>query len=260
MRRITLATVALLGLGCRKVTEVSDEDLTYHAVQEVSLQAEDGVKVHGVRYRPEQKGKVVCLMFHRAGSNAAEYKDIAPKLVAKGIECLAIDQRVGGDLWGRENKTAKESGKTDWKYEHAYLDMMAAYNWAKNRQFTKIVIWGSSYSASLALKLASENQVTAVVAFSPGEYFADKTQVARWNSLVKTACLFAFTKKEAMDGGYSLYQAAPKVIERKNDVLIARDEGVHGSETLLQEKSPRGFGYYWNALWSFFETNLIVKK
>jgi len=258
MRRFSgLFALALLA-GCTP-KEVPDEDLTYKAVQDVTLTASDGVKVFGTRYRPEQKGKVIVLMFHQAGSNSDEYKDIAPKLVRRGLECLAIDQRSGGTMWGRENKTLKESGRSEWSYMDAYKDIMAAYDWAKKREFTKIVVWGSSYSASLVLKLASENEVAAVVAFSPGEYFDDKTLVGGWNAKVKTACYFGFPKKEAMDSGYVLYQTAPKAIERMNDTLVAIEGGAHGSSTLLSEKAPKAYGSYWTSLWTFFEVNRITK-
>ena len=115
MRRFSGLFVLALMAGCTP-KEVPDEDLTYQAVQGVHLTAADGLKVYGTRYRPEQKGKVIILMFHQAGSNADEYKEIAPKLVSKGLECVAIDQRSGGTMWGRDNKTAKESGKSDWSY------------------------------------------------------------------------------------------------------------------------------------------------
>ena len=38
----------------------------------------------------------------------------------------------------------------------------------------KIIVWGSSYSAALSLKLASEfdKEIHGVIAFSPGEYFS----------------------------------------------------------------------------------------
>jgi hypothetical protein len=62
-----------------------------------------------------------------------------------------------------------------------------------------------------------------------------------------------------MDGGYSLQQMAPKIVERKNDMIAANDEGAHGSSTLLEEKAPKCYAYYWNSLWTFFENMRITK-
>lgn len=226
----------------------------------IELIAADGVKVHAERYQPAERGRVIALLFHQAGSNCGEYAEIAPKLVERGIECLAVDLRSGGNMWGRDNKTAVDSGKSDWTYMEAYQDMAAAFEWAKKKDYGKIVVWGSSYSASLAFKLASENQVSAVVAFSPGEYFDDKKIVSKWNSEVRTPCFFAFSEKEAMDGGFSLQQSAPKVVERIKDVIASDKGGVHGSSMLIKDKCPKAYGFYWQKLNEFFDSQKIGAK
>lgn len=217
------------------------------------MAAKDGLTVYGELYSPTKKPRSIAICFHQAGSNSGEYREIAPRLVLRGVACLAVDLRSGGAMWEQDNRTQKESGRSDWTYEDAYQDMVAAYEWAKSKGYMKVVVWGSSYSASLALKLGNEFPVSGIVAFSPGEYFANKNQVGDWNASLLHPALFAFPKKEAVDGGLALFERAPKSIERKNDVLVLH-EGVHGSSTLMPEKSsPTAAGYCWKMLFAFFD-------
>jgi len=51
-------------------------------------------------------------LFHQAGSNRGEYAMIGPMLAALGFNALAIDQRSGGNAWGRTNETVKRLGKS----------------------------------------------------------------------------------------------------------------------------------------------------
>ena len=259
-----LVLVPLLGAGlilsgCPSGKEVEKPaERSSRDGQTVKMTAKDGLTVYGQLYSPAEKPRSIAICFHQAGSNSGEYREIAPRLVLRGIACLAVDQRAGGTMWDQDNRTQKDSGRTDWKYEDAYQDMMAAYEWAKSKGYMKVVVWGSSYSASLVLRLANEVPVSAVVAFSPGEYFANKTQVGDWNATLSRPSLFAFSKKEAVDGGFTLYERAPKTLERKSDVLVLRDDGIHGNSVLLADKSnPTAAGYYWKMLFAFFDTQRI---
>src|ERR1041385_9201704 len=54
------------------------------------------------------------LLCHQAGYSRGEYKETAAKFEAFGYNCLAIDQRSGGEVNGIKNETAaraKEQGK-----------------------------------------------------------------------------------------------------------------------------------------------------
>ena len=58
---------------------------------------EAGGKVFGDLYRAKSSTRGLILMFHQAGSNYTEYSGIAPRVAALGWDCLAVDQRSGGD-------------------------------------------------------------------------------------------------------------------------------------------------------------------
>lgn len=259
MRAIGAALAAVIVCGCANQQTAEEDFKPKIRPKAMELQAADGVKIYAERYLPTEASRHCVLLFHQAGSNAAEYRLIGPELAERGVECLAIDQRTGGTKFGRDNETMKGTGRSDWKYRDAYPDMQAAYNWARSRGFGKIVVWGSSYSASLVLKLGAEMKANAVVAFSPGEYFDEKTVVSEWNANLKVPTFMAFTEDEARQGGYALQQTAPKTIERSKDVVAVFEGGVHGSSTLLKSEAPTAYAGYWNKLWEFFESQKISK-
>ena len=116
----------------------------------------------------------VMLLFHQAGYSRGEYKEIAPKLNEMGFSCIAVDLRSGNIVNGVKNKTASCAKKLDLstKYLDAEPDMLAAIEYATENYSPAVILVGSSYSASLALKVGRGNkQVMGVAAFSPGEYF-----------------------------------------------------------------------------------------
>jgi len=207
--------------------------------KEITFDAPDHHKVYADFYPSlTLNSEKVILMFHQAGSNAGEYETIEPIMANMGFNCIAVDQRSGGDMWGRSNRTAAQSGKGD--YFGAYNDLKGALEYAESKSYTTIVVWGSSYSASLVLMLADEfPELKGVIAFSPGEYFDDKGIAKTWASRVSEPILFACTPDELKDGRQQLYDVIPS--DSKN--LVVFPGGVHGSSTLLQEKSSAASKY-----------------
>jgi len=153
------------------------------SAQPVTLKAADGVVVHGLYYEA-QKPKALILLFHQASSSKDEYAAIAPQLVTAGFSALAIDQRSGNGMFGK-NETATGLGrKAD--YLEARPDLKAALDWARTKSLP-IVLWGSSYSSSLIFPLAARDPkgIVALLAFSPGEYFNDKSMIRAAAAKVK---------------------------------------------------------------------------
>ncbi len=222
-------------------------------VEAVSLEASDGVKLAGDLYGSDARAPTIILLFHQAGSNAGEYAEIAPRLVREGYDGLAIDQRSGGNMWGRANRTAARGD-----YLAAYRDLEGALSWAKAKKYKNIVAWGSSYSASLVLKLAAEHpEIKAVLAFSPGEYFSNKTLVHDWNMKETAPTLMTFTPDEITNGGLSLYQASSHGAARNTgDMILSFDSGAHGSSALREDKNPVGAKRYWVGVLAFLKARV----
>jgi dienelactone hydrolase len=191
----------------------------------------------------------IVVMFHQSGSNMHEYDPIAPRINALGYDCLVVDQRAGGSLWGEENITASQY-EGEVSYMDAYIDMQAAIEWVAEQGYKTIIAWGSSYSASLVLKLASEDdRIDAVLSFSPGEYFDDKRVVAEWNSRVDVPRFFAATADEIEDDVLDIYMAAP---DTNKQVMKGFRDGIHGSSTLREDKCPQRYEDYWKGVEEFF--------
>jgi len=216
----------------------------------VTLTAADGVKVYG-DYYPAAHPRALILLFHQAGSSAAEYATIAPRLNAMGYSALAIDQRSGGGMFGT-NRTVEALGAAQ-DYLKAKQDLQAALDWAESKGLP-IALWGSSYSSSLIFPLAAENpgKVKALLAFSPGEYFDDKTLVetaaARIDVPVFVTC--APTSEE-------IQRAKPIVdaLKSSDKVFYVPKAGVHGSSTLIAARDPSGAAN-WEAVAKFLKAEL----
>lgn len=225
--------------------------------EEITFKAADGVTVYADLYKGAGESKTVVLMFHQAGSNAKEYAPIAPRVIKLGIDCLAVDQRSGGNMFNAPNRTQMHAGgKTD--YMAAYQDMQAALKWAQDQKYQRIIVWGSSYSASLVLRLASETpSVYAVLSFSPGEYFDKKGLVAGWNAAAKAPVFIACSEDEKTEQVQAIVKAAnPDPIRRENDVLFTAPEGVHGSSTLHHRDNGESETAYWAATEKFLKNVL----
>ena len=145
-----------------------------HAQEKVAFKAPDGINISADLYKGQPSDTYVVL-FHQAGYSRGEYNETAPKIVKIGFNCLAVDLRSGGEVNNVSNKTAQEAkglGKST-TYIDAEQDMIAAIDHAYSISKKPVIILGSSYSASLCLKIAKNNpKVKAVIAFSPGEYFS----------------------------------------------------------------------------------------
>ncbi len=158
----------------------------YAARDTVTFLSGDGIKITADTYiAHENKNTPLLVLFHQAGWSRGEYLEIAPKLNALGFNCIAIDQRSGKSVNGIENETAlsaKQAGKNI-RYVDALPDIEAALRYAKSQyNESKIIAWGSSYSAALVLHIAGtlSELVDGVLAFSPGEYFPKQGKSKSW--------------------------------------------------------------------------------
>jgi dienelactone hydrolase len=216
------------------------------------LTASDKVKVFADYYGDADKAKPVILLFHQAASNAGEYATIAPRLNALGFNALALDQRSGGPGWGRDNQTAKAFGGNA-GFEQALPDLEAALDWTKSDGRTgKVIVWGSSYSASLVFLLAAKHpdRVAGLLAFSPGEYFGGRSTV-RGAAAKVNAPIFV---SSASDPGEiaeakAIIDAAPAKVK----VQLKPKSGTHGSSTLRVDRNPHGATENWQAVEAFLQ-------
>jgi dienelactone hydrolase len=215
----------------------------------VTFPSKDGLKITADWY-PVSTNMPTILLCHQNKFSRGEYIETALRLNKFGFNCLAIDQRVGDICNNVKNETAAEAiaKKMNPTFADAEQDILAAidYLYAKNQH--QIILWGSSYSASLALKIAAENnKVMAAIVFSPGEYFDDKNFVSSHiKKLIKP--IFVTSSKEESAAVTDLLK---DVNSRVKIQYIPISAGNHGSKVLWQD--AKGNQEYWIALMSFLD-------
>ena len=217
----------------------------------IELKAPDSLTIHGVLYHLSAN-KPTIVLCHQAGSSKDEYSEIAPKLNELGFNCLAIDQRSGGDRLGGTNATAAEAErlKKSTDYLAAEQDIVTAIAFASGIYNKPVVLLGSSYSASLALKIARSNaEVKAVIAFSPGEYFSNRSEtfvLQQMKGLDKP--LFITSSKSESALCKAFFDAA---VSSTKTQFIPGGDGIHGARALW--KSTPNNAEYWKELKDFLK-------
>ena len=201
------------------------------------LIAKDKTRVYSSFVSAFSNNKKVVLLFHQAGSNRMEYQPVLSALHVANFDTLTVDQRSGGNDWDFENATVKKLGGST-EYAEAYPDLEAALTWAQRKKYKTIIVIGSSYSASLAIMLASRNgdKLDAVAAYSPGEYFADKNWI---KSAVKNLTVPLY-----ITGSDTEKDRVNEVLQWKKDQDITSyepEKSVHGASMLRQDKNPEGY-------------------
>lgn len=242
-------TVLFLGLSFL----LNTIDVSAQTARRVKFPSKDGVTITADMYEADPSYPWVVL-FHMAQSSRGEFQRIAPKLNKLEVNCIAVDLRSGKENNFIVNETyvlAKNTGLGT-TYMDAEVDMKAAIEKAYLIARKPVIIFGSSYSASLALKLAAEMpQVKAVVAFSPGEYFGKELDVAEAAAgLTKPTFIACGSDEKKYTDKIASAVKSPKKI-----YFAPGKGGAHGSKCL--DKETDGETEYWIQMINFIQT---VKK
>ncbi len=243
-RRSTFAALAAMLLASPPVAALAQTEIT--------MTAADGVTVYADLYAHEgDAARAVILLFHQANSNAQEYATIAPRLAAMGFDAVAVDQRSGGQMFAGTNRTVMALGVST-AYEKALADMEAVLAHVRSEDGARpVIVWGSSYSASLVFELAARHpdDVAAVMAFSPGEYFAAlKVGDAATRVTVPVFVTSASNPGEVAEAK-AIAEAVPGGMAEQVVPLI----GAHGSSTLREDVNPSGTEANWLPVEAFLD-------
>ena len=225
------------------------------AWKEISFDSSDGLQITADHYwMHDDKSKPFIVLCHQAGWSRGEYREIAPQLNKLGFNCMAIDQRSGGAVNDVANETVKRAtvAKKDTGFVAAEQDMIAALNLAKQDYATgKVILWGSSYSSALALRIAGENPdlVDGVLAFAPGEYFARFGKSKKWISESAKSIadpVFITSAKNEYANWKSIFETIPGETKVK---FVPTTSGNHGSRALWAKFDDSKD--YWQAVKEF---------
>lgn len=163
---------------------------------------------------------------------------------------MAVDQRVGATSNNIPNETAAaaKASHLNPTLEDAEKDIIAAIDFLYLKYKKPIIIVGSSYSASLALKIAtSNNRVMAAGVFSPGEYFTDKSYIGNSIKTLLKPVFATSSKSEANE----VTDLLKDVNSRLKIQYIPTSLGEHGSKVLWP--STPGNQEYWIAFMSYLD-------
>jgi dienelactone hydrolase len=218
------------------------------AQETITFPSKDGLEITADQYISSDTLPYIILC-HQAGFSRGEYKNTASRFQKFGYNCLAIDARFGKESNGIKNATAALAKAQDMKVTNldAEQDILAAIDYIYAKTNKKVILLGSSYSASLVLKIAATNdKVKAVIAFSPGEYFGDKLNVKKSIGMLDKPVFVTSSKAEAGD-----VTTLMKDVKSKNKTqFIPANPGDHGSKALWKEINP-DYNEYWMALLMF---------
>ncbi|MBP6335409.1 MAG: alpha/beta hydrolase [Bacteroidia bacterium] len=215
----------------------------------VSFPSKDGLTVVADWY-PVSSEMPVILLCHQNQSSRGEYVEIALRLNKFGFNCLAIDQRVGTEVNGVKNETAENATAKGMQpvFEDTEQDIIAAIDYLYSLHEQKLILLGSSYSASLVLKISSSDaRIKGVAVFSPGEYFSNKNYIKPEIEKLTKPIFISSSLAEA-----------DKVTELVQDVnsrikiqYVPKAAGEHGAKALWT--TTEGHQEYWIALMNFLD-------
>jgi pimeloyl-ACP methyl ester carboxylesterase len=216
----------------------------------VHFYADDSLEINADFYQADPFSPYIIFM-HQAGSSRGEYKEIASRFTKMKYNGLAVDLRSGSESNYIQNETAKRARQMHLphKMKDARKDVIAAVNYAYKISGKPVILFGSSYTATLALEVAKDNpKVSAVVAFSPGEYFGGHSVKETISGLSKPYFVTGAIKEkpyitELMSGTNS-----------PQGILFFPEEGKgrHGASNLWKKSADAS--EYWLALIVFFRS------
>ncbi len=200
------------------------------AQRRVIFPSKDGLTMYADLYETDRSHPYVVLL-HMARSSRGEYREIAKRLNKLDLNCMAVDLRSGRERNFIPNETNALATKLglNTRFLDSEPDIMTAIDNAFAIGGKPIILFGSSYTASLALKYAKENsKIKAVVAFSPGEYFGKDLNVQEAVAGLNKPTFIASSAKER-----KVTEAiASGVNSSKLITYIPAKGGLHGSESL----------------------------
>ena len=234
--------------------------LSQPAPEEITFVAADGIAVFADLYRPPGMSAgdgTIVILFHQAGGDArGEYASIVPRLLQAGYEVLAVDQRSGGDRFGGVNRTMAELDR-EYSYCEAYPDLEAALGWAvENNDARRIAVWGSSYSAALAIRLAVDHpdDVDAVLAFSPAS--GEPMEGCQPDEVLGDLRTPTMALRPDREMGIESVAAQALELERNGVVVVVSVGGVHGSSMLDPDRASGDVEPTWRAVLEFLSAHL----
>lgn len=220
-----------------------------NAQKKITFQSKDGLVITADQYI-ENDTLPYIILCHQANYSRGEYNETALKFNKLGYNCLAIDLRSGGEVNGVKNETyaaAVANGKGT-SYLDAQQDIVAAINFLDVITDKQVILLGSSYSASLVMRVAVDNsKVKALLLFSPSDCFGGKVNFKESIKALDKPMFITSAKEESSD-----VLDLTKITASKNKTQFTpKGKGTHGAKVLWN--SNVDYPEYWMAIVMFLK-------
>jgi pimeloyl-ACP methyl ester carboxylesterase len=230
-------------------------DTTPH---EVSFAGSGAALFGDVHPSAEGAAGPVVLLFHQGGGDArGEYGAIIPRLVERGFNVVAFDLPGGGNRFGIENRTVASRPVSQPTYCDDYGDLEAALAWVASSRFTgPRILWGSSYSAALAIRLAAEHpeRVAAVLAFSPAG--SGPMEGCRPDPHLTRLAAPLLVLRPTAELGLPAVLAQSELVRQAGHEVYEAVGGTHGSSMLVADRATGDVEVTWTRVLSFVDAAL----
>jgi len=240
----------LISIGCIVFLGLLLSSFNVVRVSTTTFASTDGLEITADQYFVSDTLPYI-LLFHEQESSRGEFKTIAQRLCKMDYNCLAIDIRNGGNNNNVSNETAKRcrESKCARGINDVERDMQAAIDYVQSVSNKPVVLLGSGANGSLCLKIAGENeQVKAVLALSPGEYFLPNLNI---EEAITNLDIPAFITSSKPEFPY-VTQLSSGISEEHLTLFEPQmGEGGRGSMALTEENEYSS--EYWLALILFFK-------
>ncbi|MBO6576893.1 MAG: alpha/beta hydrolase [Rhodothermales bacterium] len=220
---------------------------------EVVLVASDGLEVVADWHRAEGPVRATIVAFHQGGGEVrGEYARIVPRLTAEGFQVLLADLRRGGDRFGFENRTAPPGSESLYSYCDAVLDVEAAVQEAW-RFSDQVVLWGSSFSATLVINQAARDPagVLGVLAFSPAS--GDPMEGCRPEASSADLDVPLLVLRGAHEMEFPSVREQMSVFDEQGHLTFVADPGRHGSSMLDSTRVEASTEHSWREVNAFLD-------
>lgn len=248
MKLLSLVALLVLGVACGGVSNVDDNTsrnsntptpITVSAVQTVTIDSPDGVKIVGSYFEARKPNSPAVLLLHQWQSDRHSYDDFAKQMQTRGINVLSIDGRGFGDSTKNADGASVTAGRTNADVKAMLGDVDAAFRFLSMRpnvNSKRVGIVGASYGSSLAIIYAAGHpDVQAVALLSPGlNYFGNlptEPAVAKFRDRNNHNLLFiaADDDKESAD---AVEKLDPIEVDNYRFSRQTFESGGHGTELL----------------------------
>lgn len=250
MIKYTLILCLLILFSCKNQPNNNTNLVAEHKTEKkktITFPSKDGLPITADIYKAKDTS-IRILLCHQAGYSRGEYIDTALELTKLGYSVMAIDQRSGNAVNNIKNETKLAASKKGLgvTYLDAKQDIEAAIDYIyKQNGGRKIILVGSSYSASLSLLIGVNNpKIKAVAAFSPGEYFKG-ININKSISTYKKTVFVTSSLSESKNVKILIDKIDPSFSTH----FIPKVKGIHGSRALW--KTTDGYKDYWSSFNSF---------